>query len=87
MKKVLFAIILTVLIVSGCITTRKQRAKIVKTTLNEAHDKGGAMAVSLAIDALVLDGKLTAEQGTKLKGVLEVGFQKMITEIDNFAEK
>lgn len=82
------AIVLLVLFSTGCstIATRSQRALLVRTAMERVYDRGGAKAVSLSIDALVLDGKLTPEQAKMVKKIADSHYKMMIAEVDKFVE-
>ena len=67
---------------SGCAFTRAQKAGIAKVVIQEVYASGGANAVSLAIDGLVIDGKISKEQGEQVKEAAQKGYDKIIEKLD-----
>lgn len=75
-------IVVSTMVFSGCAFTRAQKAGIAKVVIQEVYASGGANAVSLAIDGLVIDGKISKEQGEQVKEAAQKGYDKIIEKLD-----
>jgi len=75
-------IVMSAMVFSGCAFTRAQKAGIAKVVIQEVYASGGANAVSLAIDGLVIDGKISKEQGEQVKEAAQKGYDKIIEKLD-----
>ena len=81
---------ISLIVVGGCAYLTAHSAEIHKTVsavLQTAYDNGGAEKVSARIDALVAEGKLSAEQGAKLKESLQKGYDSMQTKLGELSVK
>ncbi len=95
-KKSMLIIVIAVVIaiagtVAGCsyLTQEKVAAihKTVGTVLDVAYTAGGATLVEQKIDAMVADGKITAEQAVQLKAAAKKSYEALQAKIAELAVK
>lgn len=87
----MYAIVSLSLMFNGCSTigvvfTKAQKAKVAKIVLEEVYANGGATSVALAIDGLVLDGKLSKEQGEQVKKAAQKGYDEILEKVDEISQ-
>ena len=77
--------VLAVACILGCRATGSAMAKGVKEQVGAvlliAYENGGKEAVSNRIDQLVAEGKLTAEQATRLQTLVDIACERLIADL------
>ncbi len=85
------AVIAIAVTVAGCayFTQEKVAAihKTVGTVLDVAYSAGGATLVEQKIDAMVTDGKITAEQAIQLKTAAQKSYEALQAKLAELAVK
>ena len=76
------AVVITVKLCAGCVSVKSESAKAnISTVLRLAYENGGKVAVSNRIERLVLDGKITPEQGACLHAAAQFASDSLVEDL------
>ena len=82
---VMTIVVLAVTAMLGCSITKSESVATAKTQLSAilqlAYENGGKAAVSNRIEELVVEGKLSQEQASRLQALAEIACEKLIIDL------
>ena len=75
-------LVMAVFCLLGCTATKRESVKTqLSAVLQLAYENGGKAAVSNRIEELVVEGKLSQEQASRLQALAEIACEKLIIDL------